>query len=89
MHEELYYRIAGEVLVLPPLAERPEDIETLALHFAQHATLTQGALIRLHAHDWPGDVRELELVIARAKRRSSTIEADDISACFDPTPTKS
>ena len=72
--EDLLYRLNSFHLSIPPLRERPLDLEALAIHFAgSHACagrvmqLSQDALRRLLAHDWPGNVRELENVISRAK----------------------
>lgn len=72
--EDLLYRLNSFHLSIPPLRERPLDLEALAIHFAgSHACagrvmqLSQDALKRLLAHDWPGNVRELENVISRAK----------------------
>jgi transcriptional regulator with GAF, ATPase, and Fis domain len=73
--EDLYYRINVLPLYVPPLRERREDIPSLAQHFmAIHAAkqgvgakrITQEAIDRLVAHDWPGNIRELENVIQRA-----------------------
>lgn len=70
--EDLYYRLKGITLEMPPLRERPEDIELLAQHFlardAQTSrdvpkTLSSDALDRLVDHSWPGNIRELENVI--------------------------
>jgi DNA-binding NtrC family response regulator len=70
---DLYYRLHVIPLSLPPLRERPEDIVTLALHFArQYGTPTKEPLIdpeflvALKAHTWPGNVRELENLMRRA-----------------------
>ena len=73
--EDLYYRLNRFRVVVPPLRERPEDIELIARHFlartAQrlgHAppTLSASAIERLTAYGWPGNVRELRNVIERA-----------------------
>lgn len=73
--EDLYYRINVIPLVLPPLRERREDIELLALRFmgkfsqVNHKEVTdidKAALDMLLDHDWKGNVRELENVIERA-----------------------
>jgi len=72
--EDLYYRLNGVKLRVPPLRERPEDIPLLVHHFmAKYAQGQRGAsaistdaLAALGAHDWKGNVRELENVIARA-----------------------
>jgi DNA-binding NtrC family response regulator len=66
---ELYFRLKGACLRLPPLRERKEDIPALLEHFlAKHAReLNRGTLAvapadleALAAYDWPGNVRELE-----------------------------
>jgi len=73
--EDLWYRIAGFPIVLPPLRERRSDIRELAEHFADKAARHFG-LRRVHlaaddlqllcSYDWPGNVRELASVIDRA-----------------------
>lgn len=69
---ELYYRINGVCLRLPPLRERKEDIPMLSEFFlSKHAVQLQrprvplkGQTIRtLLEHSWPGNVRELENVV--------------------------
>ena len=73
--EDLYYRIYGFPLYLPPLRERKEDIPHLAEFFkdrmAAHigkdiAPLTTEVIEELRAYDWPGNVRELGHTIQRA-----------------------
>jgi len=72
---DLYFRLAGISLVVPPLRERTEEIEGLARAFlvqAKHAaqgkslTLTSEALAALRRCPWPGNVRELRNVMERA-----------------------
>ncbi len=65
---DLYQRIAGVVIELPPLKERPEDVLSLATHFAaqQGRALESDAARVLTNHSWPGNVRELRHVIERA-----------------------
>jgi DNA-binding NtrC family response regulator len=72
---DLYYRLNVFPLALPPLRERPEDIERLAGVFVQRyaaamgrpaPSLSAGTLAALRAHAWPGNVRELQNVIERA-----------------------
>jgi transcriptional regulator with AAA-type ATPase domain/pSer/pThr/pTyr-binding forkhead associated (FHA) protein len=72
---DLFFRLNGLPLVLPPLRERPHEIEPLARKFidqysrAQNVpapTLTPDALKALRRHPWPGNVRELRNVIERA-----------------------
>jgi transcriptional regulator with PAS, ATPase and Fis domain len=72
---DLFYRLDGVTLVIPPLREHRERIGPLALQFlaaakgitasAAHA-LDAELLARLEAHDWPGNVRELKAVLERA-----------------------
>ena len=65
--EDLYYRMSTITVSLPPLRERPEDIELLAHHFVAllndrfgfRKSLGPGTLEALRRHDWPGNVREL------------------------------
>ncbi len=73
--EDLYFRLAGYDLVLPPLRERGDDVVLLAraivVGFAQVAgvgrrELGEAACAALRAHDWPGNVRELQGVLFRA-----------------------
>ncbi len=69
--EDLYYRLCVLPLRIPPLRERPADIEPLARHFlrreaGEKASITAQAVDRLREHSWPGNVRELENVIRRA-----------------------
>ena len=73
--EDLYYRINVIPLILPPLREKKDDIELLTHRFlekfslANHkkvADIDETALNMLLAHDWKGNVRELENVIERA-----------------------
>jgi len=73
--EDLYYRLNVISISLPPLRERPEDIEPLALHFLRRFagrmskeiyTIDPEALQALQGYGWPGNVRELENVMERA-----------------------
>jgi two-component system NtrC family response regulator len=73
--EDLYYRLAEIVLVVPPLRERVGDA-TLIAHALAHRyaaelkrgamNLTPDALAAIEQYSWPGNVRELENVIKRA-----------------------
>lgn len=73
--EDLYYRIHVVSLRVPPLEERPDDILWLAEQFLEHhrqrypaeqRRLSPAAREALLAHDWPGQVRELQHAIERA-----------------------
>ena len=65
---DLYQRLAGVVIELPPLAARAEDIVPLASHFAllQGRQLEPSAEPVLLNYAWPGNVRELRMAIERA-----------------------
>ncbi len=88
--EDLFYRLNVLRLELPPLRERPGDIESIARHFSQQVALEHGipvkelsprALALLRAHDWPGNVRELKNVVQRAALLGvrPRIHADDLA----------
>src|SRR5574337_1877044 len=73
--EDLYYRLNGVTIALPPLRDRREDIPMLAYHFLQKCAIynnkrvvgiSPDALMRLQQADWPGNVRELEHTIESA-----------------------
>ena len=73
--EDLYFRIAGITLSVPPLRERPDEIEPLARLFVRRAAATLGrpapklaseTLAALRTYRWPGNIRELRNVMDRA-----------------------
>ncbi len=73
--EDLYYRILGFPITVPPLRERRSDIPVLIEFFTQRLSRKHGRSIteipvrvvrQLTEFDWPGNVRELEMVIERA-----------------------
>ncbi len=76
---DLLDRLSFEVVTLPPLRERGEDIEVLALHFARRMAaelgwarfpgFTDKAMALLESHGWPGNVRELKNVVERSLYR--------------------
>ena len=65
--EDLYYRLNIIHLHVPPLRERPEDIQPLATHFlarsGRRVTLTAKAWQTLEGYSWPGNVRQLQNVV--------------------------
>ena len=64
LRQDLFYRLAAVELEVPPLRQRPEDIEALAVHFLPPGSrLGPGTAEALAAHPWPGNVRELEQAI--------------------------
>jgi DNA-binding NtrC family response regulator len=82
--QDLYYRVDGVTLRLPPLRERPDDVALLARHFLDRfgpgKKLGRSALEALQAHSWPGNVRELQMAMQRAAALApqETIQADDL-----------
>ncbi|MEZ4373191.1 MAG: sigma 54-interacting transcriptional regulator [Polyangiaceae bacterium] len=69
--EDLYYRLDGFSLLVPPLRERPEDIRALCQHFlsrlqAPAPQLSAAALRILEEYTWPGNVRQLQNELLRA-----------------------
>ena len=68
--EDLYFRLGQIRITLPPLRDRPEDIDTLCKKLlrdvAPSLTVEPSALEHLRAQPWPGNARELRNVLARA-----------------------
>jgi transcriptional regulator with GAF, ATPase, and Fis domain len=73
--EDLYFRLKGLVLRLPPLRERPKDVPLLAERFVREAAaevgrpplpLSDAALAALERNDWPGNARELQNCLRQA-----------------------
>jgi DNA-binding NtrC family response regulator len=73
--EDLYYRLAGFTVTVPPLRERQEDIPLLAQHFLtmfagemgkEKAKLSPDALLALQQYPFPGNIRQLKNIIEAA-----------------------
>lgn len=89
--KDLYYRINVLLIRIPPLRERREDIPNLVTHFVKRENgkngvakrVSPGAFKKLLDHEFPGNVRELENVVARAYvfSEEELIRPEDI--CFD------
>ena len=85
---DLYYRLAVAKILIPPLRERPEDIEPLVKHFVQRLTgiaelgPLASALDQLRAHPWSGNVRELRNVVEAALVMGEL----DLGGADRPTP---
>jgi transcriptional regulator with PAS, ATPase and Fis domain len=83
---DLYYRLHGVDVQVPPLRARREDIAELARYFLERhrfvrqLQLTTAAADALLVYDWPGNVRELERVIERAVALAGSdwLELDDL-----------
>lgn len=89
--EDLLDRLSFEVLFLPPLRERGEDIMHLASYFASHMAaecnkegiaFSQTVIDQLNTYAWPGNVRELKNVVERAVYRTKSDEITEIE--LDP-----
>jgi DNA-binding NtrC family response regulator len=82
--QDLYDRLSFEVIRVPPLRERPEDIEALAHHFLEQfaaeipafrgKVLSARAIDALRRYTFPGNARELKNLIERAAYRDTTNE---------------
>lgn len=91
---DLLDRLAFDVVHVPPLRARPEDISTLAYHFAVNITselrravfrgFSAQASAALLAHDWPGNVRELKNAVERSVYRTDDPDKEIVEILFDP-----
>lgn len=91
---DLLDRLAFDVITLPPLRERREDIVALAEHFAMRMTrelerelfagFSPAVIDAMLAHAWPGNVRELKNVVERAVYRLADPETPVETIEFDP-----
>ena len=95
LRADLYYRLQGFPVRLPPLRERLDDIELLALYFAERMAnhlnkpapaLSPAVLDLLRSYEWPGNVRELEHAIQRATIvcRGPILEPGDVVLGYGP-----
>ncbi len=91
--EDLYFRLNVVGLRIPPLRERPGDIAALADHYARHYAEVNGvaqrpisavARVRLAAHPWRGNVRELENTMHRAVLLAQGAEIDEAAVELAP-----
>ena len=101
--EDLYYRLNVINLRVPPLRDRIDDLPMLVEHFLQRFNkdgqrarrMSPETMARLYAHNWPGNIRELEneierLVVLSGEREdlgpdllSPGIGADRVAPSFD------
>lgn len=88
--EDLYYRLKVFTIDLPPLRERKDDIRDLVIHFLYKLNkrfnknvtkIGEGVIDMLKAHDWLGNVRELENTILQAivMSKSDVLEKENIN----------
>ncbi|MCB0710907.1 MAG: sigma-54-dependent Fis family transcriptional regulator [Ignavibacteriae bacterium] len=92
--EDLFYRLRGIEIHLPPLRERKEDIQPLATHFLKEflernqmepKRLSDSGVSFLEEHSWPGNIRELRRTIEAAVilTPGETIEHDDVARVME------
>ncbi|QGQ22423.1 sigma-54-dependent Fis family transcriptional regulator [Gimesia benthica] len=100
--EDLFYRLNGMTISLPPLRERGNDIALLVEHYLNEACYEMGrteiegisseALDQLLQYRWPGNVRELQSVVRQSLLNSTSpvivpsFLPDDVSSQFKSTP---
>jgi DNA-binding NtrC family response regulator len=88
--EDLYYRINTIQLEVPALRDREQDLELLAEHFLRKFSLKYGkpglrisrkAMDKLHRHQWPGNIRELQHAMENMviMSESDTISPEDVN----------
>jgi len=90
--QDLLDRLSFEVIYVPPLRSRQEDIIVLSNHFAHRMAyelgwpdmpvLTRSAVNALEGYSWPGNIREMKNVIERAVYKSKSYKISEI--IFDP-----
>src|SRR6185436_20060302 len=87
--EDLFYRLSGMTITLPPLSQRAEDIPDMVRYFLRRygpeagvpsPSITPEAIAFLQSQSWPGNVRELENTVRQALllARDYTISADHV-----------
>ena len=87
--EDLFFRLNGVTIELPPLRKRGKDLQLLTNHFLEKAaegtgrrapTLQPAAWDKLRVHSWPGNIRELRNVVLRAVLmcRGAQVTPDDV-----------
>jgi DNA-binding NtrC family response regulator len=97
--QDLYYRVEGIVLEVPPLRERKRDLPALldtfisqlsAIHDVEPPTFTRSARAAILAHAWPGNVRELRNVVERMciLREGKPVRVHDLPPAFQALRTE-
>lgn len=97
--EDLWYRLSGFPITVPPLRQRKEDVPALTRHFmavksrelglGYPPSIAPGALLQLTEYNWPGNVRELENLVEREliRHRGGPLTFELISSSVDRTTT--
>ncbi len=93
---DLYYRINVVPIYIPSLRERPEDILPLVMHalektnkaYQMNVHLSSGAIERLLAYSWPGNVREVQNMVERlvVTSGSGLVESSSVPLSISPVP---
>jgi DNA-binding NtrC family response regulator len=87
LREDLYYRLRGLEIRLPPLRERREDVALLARSFLEvRGSFTAEALEALAAYSWPGNVRQLRNVVRGASALAGAGLIDTVHLALEPAP---
>jgi DNA-binding NtrC family response regulator len=97
--QDLWFRLAGELICLPPLRERGTDVLLLARHFLRAQAAGRGAAppvlppeaeAALLAHSWPGNVRELQNEMRRLGVRAPgrPVVVEDLSPALQQRPAR-
>jgi len=91
---DLLDRLAFDVITLPPLRDRPDDIQALAEHYGVSMSqelkremfpgFSPAAMAQLRSHAWPGNARELKNVVERAVYRAADPRRPIDHIIFDP-----
>lgn len=92
--EDLFFRLQGFMIHMPPLCEREGDVMILARHFLREfcrrsnipmKEFSRDCEMRLNAYPWPGNVRELKALVERAVLISdeTEIKSDDLIFSYD------
>jgi DNA-binding NtrC family response regulator len=91
--QDLYFRLEGIAIRVPPLRARPSEIAPLVRKFAVEAAKTRGtkpvdfsdaALVRLSTYAWPGNLRELKNLVVRSTllTQKPVLDVEDLH--FEP-----
>ncbi|TVR82111.1 MAG: sigma-54-dependent Fis family transcriptional regulator [Chitinophagaceae bacterium] len=90
--EDLYYRLQGFMITIPPLRERENDVLILANHFLKdflrkqledEKVFSKEAKAKLLSHTWPGNIRELKTAVERSVLMSEGKEISDEDVFFN------
>lgn len=83
---DLFYRLKGSCIHLPPLRKRKEDIPELISHFLKNRyRISVAAMLMLQEMDWPGNIRELKMTIISLAGmcQNNEIDEENVTSLFD------